>query len=519
MPPAVGRMHASHMSNPFAHLNPSQTIPQSHYQQQQSQSIPQALARPSAYTASNLNGGISPFAQNAGSMASLQSAYSGSGLGGAGSGLASEAAFRGFAHGAALQQQQQHQQEAAQLASKPGLGGRIRDVWAPNFESEMVLLRELITKYPYVSMDAEFPGIVARPIGNFENKASYHYQTLRCNVDLLKPIQLGITIWTPEGELPPQQPDPSFMQRSPYLNNLMLVPCTWSFNFRFSLDEDMYAEGSIELLKKAGLDFRKHQESGIDLNTFGAALTSSGLTFMEDVNWLSFHSGYDFGYLIKLLTDAPLPAEENDFRELVKIYFPKLWDIKFLLRHAQRSLAPQNRLSPTGAAIITALGQKSGLQDLAEELGCQRHGAAHTGGSDAWLTGSIFWAMKNKIFDGHAPEELADQIYGLHGVGPPASAAFRDEFLMSSGGGQPTHPGQHTPQTNGSTLAFHTGHTPTTHRGEPSTPTTSHANAAGGMSGTPGPTHFSQHHAAAAAAAAASGLGSGGVFGNFQYAK
>lgn len=349
---------------------------------------------------------------------------------------------------------------------------------------------------PFLFQDAEFPGIVARPIGNFENKASYHYQTLRCNVDLLKPIQLGITVWTPDGDLPPQHADPSLLPASPYLNNLILCPCTWSFNFRFSLDEDMYAEGSIELLKKAGLDFRKHQEAGIDLNTFGAALTTSGLTFIDDVNWLSFHSGYDFGYLIKLLTNAPLPAEENDFRQLVKVYFPKLWDIKFLLRHAQRSLAPQNRLSPTGAAIISALGQKSGLQDLAEELGCPRHGAAHTGGSDAWLTGSIFWAMRNKIFDGHAPEELADQIYGLHGVGPPASAASREEFLQNQG--------HQTPQTNGSAINFHTGHTPTTHR-EPSTPTTSHA----AVSGTPGPSHFGQH----------GGLTPGGVFGNFQYGK
>ncbi|KAG9546161.1 ribonuclease H-like protein, partial [Aureobasidium melanogenum] len=389
----------------------------------------------------------------------------------------SEAAYRGFAHGAALQQQQAHQAEAAQLGLKSGLAGRIREVWAHNLEHEMVLLRQLITKYPYVSMDAEFPGIVARPIGNFENKASYHYQTLRCNVDLLKPIQLGITIWTADGELPPQQPDPSLFPKLP--NNLVVCPCTWSFNFRFSLDHDMYAEGSIELLKKAGLDFAKHQEQGIDLNAFGAALTTSGLTFVDDVNWLSFHSGYDFGYLVKLLTNAPLPENESEFRDLVNIYFPKLWDIKFLLRHAQRTLAPQNRLSPTASTVINTLGQKSGLQDLAEELGCVRQGAAHTGGSDAWLTGSVFWAMRNKIFDGHAPLELADQIYGLHGVGPPASAAFRDEFLQSQG--------HQTPQTNGA-LNFHTGHTPTTHQA-PSTPTTSHAAI------------------------------SGGVFGNFQYAK
>lgn len=154
MPPAVGRMHASHMSNPFAHLNPAQSIPQSHYQQQQQQgqAIPQSLARPSAYAVSNPNGSISPFAQPTGSIP-LQSTYPGGAIGaGGGSGLASEAAYRGFAHGAALQQQQAHQQEAAQLGLKSGAAARIRDVWAGNFEAEMVILRELITKYPYVSM-------------------------------------------------------------------------------------------------------------------------------------------------------------------------------------------------------------------------------------------------------------------------------------------------------------------------------------------------------------------------------
>lgn len=239
----------------------------------------------------------------------------------------------------------------------------------------------------------------------------------------------------------------------------------------------MYAEGSIDLLKKAGIDFQKHQTLGIDLNAFGAVLTSSGLTFDEDVNWLSFHSGYDFGYLVKLLSNSPLPADDAEFRELVKTYFPKIWDIKFLLRHAQRTMAPQGRLTQTATSILSTLGQKSGLQDLADELGCQRVGSAHTGGSDAWLTGMVFWAMRNKIFEGRLPEEMADQIYGLHGVGPPASAQTRDEYLQSQG--------QQTPQTNGA-IGFHSGHTPGVAHNAPSTPTTSHAN----VSGTPGPGHY-----------------------------
>lgn len=286
--------------------------------------------------------------------------------------------------------------------------------------------------------------------------------------------------------------EPSILQKQPYANPLVICPCTWSFNFQFDEEEDMYAEASINMLKKAGLDFNKHRDFGINANAFGAALTTSGLAFMDDVTWLSFHSGYDFGYLIKVLTDSLLPSEESEFKKLVKIYFPKLWDIKYLLRHAQRSMGAQNRLTPTAAAILGSLGQKSGLADLAEELGCQRVGVAHTSGSDAWLTGLVYWAMRSKIFDGQAPEEMCGQIYGLHGVGPPASAQLRDEYLQSQG--------HQTPQSNG-TIGFHTGHTPTTHQA-PSTPTTSHATVGGSQNHG----HYAQN----------SNLNAHGGFGNFS---
>ena len=46
------------------------------------------------------------------------------------------------------------------------------------------------------------------------------------------------------------------------------------------------------------------------------------------VRWISFHSGYDFGYLLKLLTCTALPASEADFFELMKLYFPNIYDIK-----------------------------------------------------------------------------------------------------------------------------------------------------------------------------------------------
>ncbi|KAG5459715.1 MAG: ribonuclease H-like domain-containing protein, partial [Olpidium bornovanus] len=137
-------------------------------------------------------------------------------------------------------------------------GSAIREVWADNLDGEMAVLRDLVDTYPYLAMDTEFPGVVARPIGNFRTSADYHYQTLRCNVDLLKIIQLGITLADERGNLPPGV-------------------CTWQFNFKFSIQDDMYAQDSIDLLTKSGIDFQKHEDYGIDVRDFGELLMMSGL--------------------------------------------------------------------------------------------------------------------------------------------------------------------------------------------------------------------------------------------------
>lgn len=40
----------------------------------------------------------------------------------------------------------------------------------------------------------------------------------------------------------------------------------------------------------------------MDVFRFGELMMTSGLVLMDNVRWISFHSGYDFGYLLKLLT-------------------------------------------------------------------------------------------------------------------------------------------------------------------------------------------------------------------------
>lgn len=53
--------------------------------------------------------------------------------------------------------------------------------------------------------------------------------------------------------------------------------------------DDMYAQDSIDLLTKSGIDFQKHKDYGIDVEHFGELLISSGFVLLDDVKWISFH--------------------------------------------------------------------------------------------------------------------------------------------------------------------------------------------------------------------------------------
>src|SRR5689334_7550495 len=98
----------------------------------------------------------------------------------------------------------------------------------------------------------------------------------------------------------------------------------------------MYAQDSIDLLSNSGIDFTKLEKDGIDVDEFGELLTSSGIVLNSDIRWVAFHSGYDFGYLLKILTNNPLPLKESEFFELLHTYFPYVYDIKYLMKSCER---------------------------------------------------------------------------------------------------------------------------------------------------------------------------------------
>lgn len=255
---------------------------------------------------------------------------------------------------------------------------QIREVWNDNLEEEFDLIRDVVDDFPYIAMDTEFPGIVLRPVGNFKNSNDYHYQTLKDNVDMLKLIQLGLTFTDEEGNMPKCGTDKH---------------CIWQFNFReFNVNEDVSASDSIELLRQSGIDFKKNNENGIDAQRFGELLMGSGIVLNNNVYWVTFHSGYDFGYLLKLLTCQNLPETQTGFFSMINLYFPTIYDIKHLMKFC-------NSLH-------------GGLNKLAELLEVKRVGICHQAGSDSLLTASTFKKLKDNFFSGSL-EKYAGVLYGL----------------------------------------------------------------------------------------------------------
>lgn len=487
---------------------------------------------------------LNNFGGNAGSLglAAMNSQVASFGVGVGGSeGLASQAARLGFAHGAQMQhhqqqqvaaaaaaqhQQQTHQQQlhnqqvqahaqqhnhhhpmhAAMGEPHPGrmpAKNRIRDVWKHNLVEEMAAIRDLVDRYPYIAMDTEFPGVVARPMGSFRGKSDYHYQCMRTNVDLLKVIQIGITLFNEDGETPPPRPvstdsgemgGPVGGRRGQQGGAL---PYSWQFNFKFSIKEDMYNQSSIDSLIHAGIDFNTMERDGIDPVDFAALLIPSGLVCFDDVHWISFHGGYDFGYLTKLLHCKALPSDEIEFDHIMKLYFPSTYDVKHLMKYAIKlnHTGQLTSTDPTAGDVLLKFEHKSGLENIADALKVKRVGSAHQAGSDSLLTGRVFFQIRERIFHQDIPHDQVGKVWGLN----------VPDYAPNSHNGHPGH-AQRGGNTNGAGGANGTP----ANGGAPSTPHTTTA----GLVNTPA---AGSHNTNSMGMGPMTPGGGGGVFGNFAY--
>lgn len=191
----------------------------------------------------------------------------------------------------------------------------IKEVWNFNLEHEFNALRSFIndkTATVFVSIHQEIPGIVARPVGTFKSSSDYHFQTLRSNADLLNLIQLSLC---------------AVKIRNNEISNSVI----WQFNFAYDLAEEMFNEEHLSMLSQTSqINFASHMSRGIPHFAFAELMIESGLLLDSSINWLSYHSGYDLGFLVSLLTNDILPNDEKEFFWWSSKYFPNFFDLKHI---------------------------------------------------------------------------------------------------------------------------------------------------------------------------------------------
>ncbi|KAI3996641.1 hypothetical protein MKX01_009473 [Papaver californicum] len=155
--------------------------------------------------------------------------------------------------------------------------------------------------------------------------------------------------------------------------------CIWQFNLSdFDVVKNLYAADSIELLKKQGINFEKNRREGIDYRVIARLLLRYGIVYNRiiygyPVNWITFHSDYDFGYLIKLLIyPNPLPTSLEDF---------------CAFRFSDASIKHMMKFCK---------GLFGGLDKVGKVLGDEREvGTCHQARSDSLLTMNIFVKISN----------------------------------------------------------------------------------------------------------------------------
>ncbi|KAH7420955.1 hypothetical protein KP509_13G032200 [Ceratopteris richardii] len=231
---------------------------------------------------------------------------------------------------------------------------RIRDVWRCNAAAEFKLIGNLKQEFSTIVIDTEFPGSLKLDFLCSEQDSNEDsiYRTLKENVNMMKLIQVGITLVDNWGRLP--------MIEGAY--------CVWQFNLcDFDMNNDIFVKASIQVLQNNGLESR----------TLGRLLLKHHLVFNPRMHYVCYQGDYDFAYVHEAVTgDQQLPSSLAEYTYSKISMFGRIFDVR--------------------CAQLQNFHTSYGLQKFSDSLGVKRiSGTSHQAGSDSLLTASTYQAIKS----------------------------------------------------------------------------------------------------------------------------
>jgi CCR4-NOT transcription complex subunit 7/8 len=162
------------------------------------------------------------------------------------------------------------------------------------------------------------------------------------------------------------------------------------------ISNDFYSPDSIDLLENAGIDFKTLFNKGTSPHFFAENLIPSGLILNENVHWITFHGVYDFAYLLKNITNTPLPDDETLFNKNLECYFPNFYDVRYLINNNNFQW------------------MKGSLTKIANLMDIKRLGSSHQAGSDSLITSKLFFKLLDTYPDHIDLQQERNKIFGLN---------------------------------------------------------------------------------------------------------
>ena len=247
--------------------------------------------------------------------------------------------------------------------------------YADNLNSALPIIKKAVKDgLTTVAFDFEFPGMIySTKVQPTQLKAFYAYT--KKNVDALKPIQLGLTLFSTDAD-----------KKSEFV--------TLEFNLEFDIDNDLHTQTSFGILTNAGLDFELLKSKGIDREEMKNFLNASKLFRNPEITWVAFHGNFDLCYMLKLLTMKIMPKKIEELNSLKKMIFPHIYDIKIMLQ---------------GNYLL----RLKSLTKVADYYKISTEGDAHQAGYDSKLTAKIWIEINKEDTFALSLSSYNGRIYGL----------------------------------------------------------------------------------------------------------